>query len=51
MLFLILAAAFFVIWLALVITSYTLSGMAHLLLGVAIVFIVVHFMRGRRRAV
>jgi hypothetical protein len=48
MLFLILAAVFFVIWLSLVIASFTMSGVAHLLLALAIVFVAVHFMRGRR---
>lgn len=50
MLFLILAAFFFVVWLSLVITSYTMSGVAHLLLALALVFVITHFFRGRRRS-
>ena len=37
-----------VLWLAGLVTSYTVGGLVHLLLVVALVVIVLQFMRGRR---
>jgi hypothetical protein len=47
MLFLILAAVFFVIWLSLVVASYTLGGLAYLLLVLSAAFVIMHFFRRR----
>ena len=37
-----------VLWLLGLVTSYTVGGLVHLLLAVALVVIVLQFMRGRR---
>ena len=39
-----------ILWLLGLITSYTLGGVIHLLLVVAIVMVLISFMNGRRRA-
>ena len=40
-----------VLWLLGVVTSYTLGGLIHILLLVALAIIVINFIQGRRRAV
>ena len=48
MIYLMLAAICFVIWVALMITSATLHGMGHLLLVLTVAFLAVHMIRGHQ---
>jgi hypothetical protein len=41
----------FVLWLVGVVTSYTLGGLIHILLLVALAIFVINLIQGRRRAV
>ena len=43
-----LAIVLVVLWLLGMITAYTMGGLIHILLGVAIVMVLVHVIRGRR---
>ena len=38
------------LWIAGVVTSYTISGMIHILLGLAVVLVVLQIFRGRKAA-
>ncbi len=44
-----LAAIIIVLWLAGLLTSYTLGGMIHILLVIALIMIVANLFSGRRR--
>jgi uncharacterized membrane protein YtjA (UPF0391 family) len=45
-----IAVILLILWLLGLVTSYTLGGVIHVLLVVAIVMVLISFMSGRRRA-
>jgi hypothetical protein len=46
----ILAIVLFGLWLVGLVVKWTLGGLIHILLGVAILMVVLHFIRGRKVA-
>lgn len=47
-LFLFLFFVFLVIWLVLWLAAHVTGGFVHLLIALAVLFLILHFMRGRR---
>lgn len=45
-----IAAILLILWLLGLVSSYTMGGLIHLLLVIALVMLLVNFMSGRRRA-
>lgn len=43
-----IAVVLIVLWVLGLVTSYTMGGLVHLLLAVAIIMVLVNFMQGRR---